>query len=91
MPKNLKEIGYQVGAGFMVESPFQNNKDLVRDLLYLKELNPHMVGIGPFIPHHDTIFKDYKHGDLEKTLLMLSITRLLLPKFYYPLQQPWHL
>ncbi len=47
MPKNLKEIGYQVGAGFMVESPFQNNEDLVRDLLYLKELNPHMVGIGP--------------------------------------------
>ncbi len=84
MPKNLKEIGYQVGAGFMVESPFQNNEDLVRDLLYLKELNPHMVGIGPFIPHHDTIFKDYKHGDLEKTLLMLSITRLLLPKVLLP-------
>ncbi|MDI0264929.1 [FeFe] hydrogenase H-cluster radical SAM maturase HydE [Clostridioides difficile] len=82
--KNLKEIGYQVGAGFMVESPFQTNEDLVRDLLYLKELNPHMVGIGPFIPHHDTIFKDYKHGDLEKTLLILSITRLLLPKVLLP-------
>ncbi len=41
----------------MVESPFQNNEDLVRDLLYLKELNPHMVGIGPFIPHHDTILR----------------------------------
>lgn len=82
--KNLKLIGYQVGAGFMVESPFQNDSNLVEDLLFLKDLNPHMVGIGPFIPHHDTPFKDYPTGSLDKTLLMLAITRLLLPDCLLP-------
>lgn len=82
--KNLKDIGFQVGAGFMVGSPYQTNDNLVSDLIFLKELNPHMVGIGPFIPHCDTIFKDYKSGSLEKTLLMLSITRLLLPTTLLP-------
>lgn len=81
---NLKNIGFQIGAGFMVGSPFQEDDDLIRDLLYIKKLNPHMVGIGPFIPHKDTIFKDYDHGSLEKTLLMLSLTRLLLPKCLLP-------
>lgn len=82
--ENLKEIGFQVGAGFMVDSPFQTDEDIVNDLLYLKKLNPHMVGIGPFIPHHDTIFKDYRPGDLNKTLLILSLTRLLLPTCLLP-------
>lgn len=81
---DLKEIGFQIGAGFMVGSPYQENSDLVRDLLYIKELNPHMVGIGPFIPHHDTKFRDDKHGSLDKTLLILGITRLLLPKSLLP-------
>ena len=82
--KNLKDIGFQIGAGFMVDSPFQSDKDIVNDLLYLKDLNPHMAGIGPFIPHHDTIFKDYNHGDLNKTLLILALTRLLLPTVLLP-------
>ena len=82
--KDLKDIGYQVGAGFMVDSPYQTNKNLVNDLLFLKEFNPHMVGIGPFIPHHDTNFKDFKQGSLRNTLLMLSLTRLLLPKVLLP-------
>ncbi len=81
---NLKEIGFQVGAGFMVESPFQTTENLAKDLRYLKELDPHMVGIGPFIPHHDTPFKNEKAGSLDKTLLMLAITRLLLPKVLLP-------
>lgn len=81
---NLKEIGYQVGAGFMVGSPFQEDVCLVEDLLYLKELSPHMVGIGPFIPHHDTPFKDYPNGNLDKALLMLALTRLLLPDCLLP-------
>lgn len=82
--ENLKKIGFQIGAGFMVGSPFQTDEDIVNDLLYLKKLNPHMVGIGPFIPHHDSIFKDYKSGDLKKTLLILSLTRLLLPTALLP-------
>jgi biotin synthase len=57
---NLKKIGYQVGAGFMVDSPYQTSVNLAEDLLFLKELDPEMVGIGPFIPQKNTIFKDEK-------------------------------
>lgn len=81
---NLKEIGFQVGAGFMVGSPYQTMENLVEDLLFLKELDPHMVGIGPFIPHADTIFAREKGGTVEITLLMIAITRLLLPKALIP-------
>ncbi|MGL4912385.1 MAG: [FeFe] hydrogenase H-cluster radical SAM maturase HydE [Romboutsia sp.] len=81
---NLKEIGFQIGAGFMVDSPFQSDEDIINDLLYLKNLNPHMAGIGPFIPHQDTMFKDYSAGDLDKTLLILALTRLLLPNVLLP-------
>mgnify|MGYP000043166400 CR=1 FL=1 len=65
---DLKEIGYQVGTGFMVGSPWQTSEHLAEDLLFLKELNPQMVGIGPFIPHHDTPFAGQKAGTLELTL-----------------------
>lgn len=82
--ENLKNIGFQIGAGFMVGSPFQTDEDIINDLLYLKNLNPHMVGLGPFIPHHDSIFKDFNAGDLKKTLLILSLTRLLLPTVLLP-------
>ncbi len=80
----IKEIGYQTGAGFMVDSPYQTNENLAEDLVYLKRLNPHMVGIGPFIPHKESVFKDFKSGTLEKTLTMLALTRLLLPKAMLP-------
>lgn len=81
---DLKEIGYQVGAGFMVDSPFQTPENLAEDLLFLKDLQPHMVGLGPFIPSSSTIFKDYKAGTLNHTLVMLSLTRLMLPKVLLP-------
>jgi len=81
---DLKEIGFQVGAGFMVGSPSQTIENIADDLLFLKQLNPHMVGIGPFIPHHDTAFAKEKPGTLEATLLMLALTRLLLPKVLLP-------
>jgi biotin synthase len=81
---DLKNIGYQVGAGFMVGSPYQSNENLVEDLLFLKKLEPHMVGIGPFIPHKDTQFKDEKQGALETTILMVALTRLLLPMALLP-------
>ena len=80
----LKELGYETGAGFMVGSPGQTDAHLAEDLCFLKELNPQMVGIGPFIPHHDTIFRDEQPGSLEKTLLLLSILRIILPKINLP-------
>lgn len=82
--KNLKKIGYQAGAGFMVGIPNQTNEDLVNDFIFIKEFEPAMCGIGPFIPHKDTPFKDYKHGSLEKTIICLAIVRLLLPKVLLP-------
>ena len=81
---DLKELGYQVGAGFMVGSPGQTAEHLARDLIFLKELNPHMVGIGPFIPHHDTIYAKEKEGSVELTLFLLSVIRILLPKVLLP-------
>lgn len=81
---NLKDIGYQVGTGFMVGSPYQTAEHLAEDLLFIKKLNPHMIGIGPFIPHHDTPFADEKAGTLELTLFMLGLLRLMLPKVLLP-------
>jgi len=81
---NLKEIGFQVGAGFMVGLPNQSNEDFVEDLIFLKELQPHMVGIGPFIPHKNTILANEKAGSLETTVTLLSIIRLLLPSVLLP-------
>lgn len=81
---NLKKIGYQVGAGFMVGIPTQTKEDLAKDLLFLKELDPEMVGIGPFIPHKDTIYKDEQGGTLEDTITMIALTRLFLPSSLLP-------
>lgn len=81
---DLKEIGYQVGTGFMVGSPYQTFENLADDMLFLKELNPQMVGIGPFIPHHDTPFADQKAGSADLTLFLLGLIRLLLPKVLLP-------
>ena len=82
--RNLKEIGYQAGAGFMVGLPNQTNEDLVNDLRFIKELEPAMCGIGPFIPHKDTPLRDCSAGTIEKTVILLAITRLLLPKVLLP-------
>lgn len=81
---DLKKIGYQVGTGFMVGSPYQTPENLADDMLFLKKLNPQMVGIGPFIPHHDTPFSDQPAGTLELTLFMLGLIRLMLPKVLLP-------
>ena len=82
--KDLKEIGYQVGCGFMVGSPGQSTEHLVKDLLFLKKFQPHMVGIGPFIPQKDTPFGRETAGTLELTVYLLSIIRLLLPDVLLP-------
>lgn len=80
----LKKLGYQVGAGFMVGAPFQTVENLVSDLRFLQDLQPQMIGIGPFIPHHDTPFADEKQGSLELTLRLLGIIRLMFPKVLLP-------
>ena len=81
---DLKKIGYQVGCGFMVGSPFQTAETLAEDLMFIRELNPQMIGIGPFIHHSDTPFKDFPDGSVELTLKLLSILRLMLPKVLLP-------
>ncbi len=81
---NLKEIGYQVGSGFMVGSPGQTSEHLAKDLIFLQELKPHMVGIGPFIPHHDTTFANEPSGTTELTLFLLGLIRLMLPAVLLP-------
>ena len=80
----LKSLGYQVGAGFMVGAPGQTEEHLAQDLVFLKELDPQMVGIGPFIPHHDTPFANASAGSVKLTILLLSIIRILLPKVLLP-------
>ncbi len=82
--RDLKQIGYQTGAGFMVGSPFQKTEELITDMRFLQEVQPHMVGIGPFIPHHDTPFAGEPAGSLERTLTMVALTRLTLPKALIP-------
>ena len=82
--RTLKKLGYQTGAGFMVGSPFQTVDDLVEDFLFLKELDPEMVGIGPFIAHQDTPFHDRESGTLEDTLFYLALLRLMLPNVLLP-------
>ena len=80
----LKELGYQAGAGFMVGSPYQTAENLADDLMFLQKLRPQMIGIGPFIPHHDTPFKNEPAGSVELTLVLLAVLRLLFPHVLLP-------
>ena len=82
--RDLKALGYQTGTGIMVGSPYQTLENIAEDLLFIKELNPEMIGIGPFIPHKDTPFKDFESGTMEMTLRLISILRLLCPKALIP-------
>ena len=80
----LKEIGYEVGTGFMVGSPFQTTEFLIDDLRFLQELQPDMIGIGPFISHRDTPFNNYENGGLNLCLRLISILRLMFPRALIP-------
>lgn len=82
--RDLKEIGYQVGCGFMVGSPFQTPETLAKDLKFIETFRPAMCGIGPFIPHHDTPFGDRPGGSVELTCYLLSILRLIQPNLLLP-------
>lgn len=81
---DLKEIGFQVGCGMMTGAPGQTVENLVNDLIFISEFKPHMVGMGPFIPHKDTPFRDAAAGSLEDTLHLLAIVRLMLPEVLLP-------
>ncbi len=82
--RDLREIGYQVGVGFMVGSPYQTSRSLAMDLKFIEEFVPDMSGIGPFIPQHDTPFADMPQGTLEATLFLLSLMRLIQPNLLIP-------
>ena len=82
--RDLKEIGYQTGAGMMIGAPYQTPDTLAADFAFLAELKPEMVGMGPFIPHKDTPFRDFPAGSAEQTLYLLSLVRLLLPDVLLP-------
>ncbi len=81
---NLKKIGYQVGCGIMVGSPYQTNKHIAKDLKFIEEFDPQMCGIGPFLPHKDTVFADKEKGSFELTLFLLSLIRIMKPSILLP-------
>lgn len=81
---DLRDLGYAVGCGFMVGSPYQTASALARDLAFIQEFRPEMCGIGPFVPHHATPFADQPAGMLEQTLGLLSIIRLIHPSVLLP-------
>ena len=82
--KILRELNYQVGCGFMVGSPYQTSQNLAQDLKFIETFKPDMCGIGPFIPHKDTPFKNFPAGSLELTCYLLSIIRLIYPPVLLP-------
>lgn len=82
--KNLRELGFQTGCGMMIGSPCQTYETLAEDLVFIRDFRPQMVGLGPFIPAHDTPFANEKAGSFEQTLFFLSIVRILLPEVLLP-------
>lgn len=81
---DLKSLGFQTGCGFMVGSPYQKIDNIIKDIRFIEKLGPEMVGIGPFIPHCDTPFKEYSAGSIPLTLNCLAVVRLLLPNVLLP-------
>lgn len=82
--RNLKKIGFQTGCGFMVGSPYQTAAHIAKDLKFVEEFKPEMCGIGPFVPHRETVFADMPQGTVELTCYLLSIIRLILPGILLP-------
>ena len=81
---DLKEIGYQVGSGFMVGSPFQTTENIISDIRFLQELKPDMIGIGPYIKHVQTPFSKFNNGSLDLTLRLIAILRIMFPYALIP-------
>ncbi|MCL1998819.1 MAG: [FeFe] hydrogenase H-cluster radical SAM maturase HydE [Turicibacter sp.] len=81
---DIKKIGYEVGTGFMVGSPHQTTEHLIKDLRFLQELRPDMIGIGPFLSHQSTPFRDFENGNLQLCLRLIAILRLMFPYALIP-------
>ena len=81
---DLKEIGYQVGSGFMIGSPYQKPESLLQDIRFLQELQPAMIGVGPYITHRETPFAEMPSGDLNQSLNIIALLRMLFPKALIP-------
>lgn len=81
---NLKEIGFQTGCGFMVGSPYQTAESIAKDLKFIEEFKPQMCGIGPFVPHKETVFAEEPAGTVELTCYLLSVVRLISPSILLP-------
>lgn len=81
---DLRRLGYQVGCGFMVGSPYQTTRELAKDLAFIQEFRPDMCGIGPFVPHRDTPFASFPQGRVEDTCFLLSLIRLIYPPVLLP-------
>lgn len=82
--RDLREIGYQTGCGMMVGLPGQTAEDLGRDMIFMEQFRPQMIGMGPFLPHHDTPLRDCPAGSVELTLFLLSLCRIMLPDVLLP-------
>lgn len=82
--RDLREIGYQTGCGFMVGVPFQKISDIADDMVFIQDFKPQMVGLGPFLPHKDTPFGIYEAGSVDLTLFLISLTRIMLPNVLLP-------
>ena len=80
----LKNLGFQTGTGMMIGSPFQKLENIAGDLIFIQEIKPEMIGIGPFLPHKDTPFANEKIGELELTLILISVLRLIFPLSLIP-------
>lgn len=81
---SLRKLGFQVGCGFMVGSPYQTAEMLAHELKFIEEFKPDMCGIGPFIPHKDTQFADFSAGSVDHTCVLLSCIRLIHPTVLLP-------
>jgi biotin synthase len=81
---DLRDIGYQTGCGIMVGSPGQTPQTLAEDMVFMQSFQPQMVGVGPFLPHRDTPFRDKEPGSVELTLFVLALCRIMLPRVLLP-------
>ncbi len=82
--RDLKSLGFQTGAGMMIGAPFQTAEHLAEDMIFMRDLQPEMVGMGPFIPHKDTPFRDMPRGGLDMTVFFISLVRIMLPHALVP-------
>lgn len=82
--RDLKDIGYQTGCGIMVGTPYQKPEHIATDMMFMRDLEPEMIGLGPFIPHHDTPFRDEARGSVDATLMVIAMCRIMLPDSLIP-------